>query len=274
MDLLQTNGNQIPRLAMCNFIEDLDELHSFAADYNFDGLDWSFHLDQLPETPVQQSNWVQRLQTLSDLEIRYHCPFDKVDLGHRDPDLAGEAVSVFKKVIRLVSRAQGHYLTLHLGLGHDTTHPFSWDITVANLTHLARFAADRGVRLCLENLAWGWTSKPNLFEKLIRRSGVGMTFDIGHAHACEAVRSQHYEVQDFISPHADRVYNAHIYHTEIPGVGHVPPQQVSDIDSRLELLLKVGCRFWTLEIREKEGLLKTKKIIDSYLEKRQLSRHH
>lgn len=265
MNLRCYQNNHSPTLAMCNFLENLDELSDFAGTYNFSGIDWSFDLKRLPSTPTEESQWLRNLQKLTHLEIRYHCPFNRIDLGHRDCGLAEQAVRLFENVIRLVARAQGRYLTLHLGLGHDTTHLFSWDNTVKNLSYLTRYAADKHIWLCLENLAWGWTSKPNLFEKLIRKSGVGMTFDIGHAHACEAIRSQHYEIRDFVTPHPDRVYNAHIYHTEIPGVGHIPPDRVIDVRDRLDTLMDIGCRFWTLEIREKEGLIKTKRIIDAYL---------
>ncbi|MGD9212855.1 MAG: TIM barrel protein, partial [Desulfobacteraceae bacterium] len=247
-------------------IEDVDELNDFAMTHKFGGIDWSFDLTRLPSTPSEASVWLKNFQKLSHLKIRYHCPFNKVDIGHRDVDLAERAVKIFQRVIRLVAKAQGRYVTLHIGLGHDTTHFFSWDTTVINLTRLVRYGAERGVKLCLENLAWGWTSKPNLFEKLIRKSGAGITFDIGHAHACESVYSLHYDAKDFVTPHDENVYNAHIYHTEIPVIGHVPPQHVNDIRSRLDLLMDIGCRFWTLEIREKEGLIQTKNVIDDYLD--------
>lgn len=265
MNLKHYQDKHLPTLAMCNFLKNLDELSDFAETYKFKGIDWSFDLEKLPSTPAQESDWLRNLQKLTHLEIRYHCPFDKIDIGHRDAALADQAVRLFERVIRLVARAQGRYLTLHLGLGHDTTHFFSWDNTVRNLSRLVHYAADRSVRLCLENLAWGWTSKPNLFEKLIRKSGANITLDIGHAYACEDIRSLHYEVMDFVTPHPDCVHNAHIYHTEIPGVGHVPPDKMLDISSRLDLLMNIGCRFWTLEIREKEGLIKTKRIVDAYL---------
>ena len=264
-DSIYLSQKQLPLLALCNFIEDVDSLRDFALAYGFGGIDWSFDLTRLPDTPAETAKWLRGLRRLSDFEIRFHCPFDRVDLGHQDVDLAQQAVDLFQQVIRLVKEAQGRYLTLHLGLGHDTTHPFSWDATVANLTGLVHYGTERGVTLCLENLAWGWTSKPNLFEKLIRKSGAGVTFDIGHAQACEAIYSLHYDPRDFVVPHPDQVFNAHVYHTEIAPVGHVPPQDIGEIRARLDLLLEVGCPFWTLEIREKKGLIQTKNIIDGYL---------
>ena len=255
----------LPKIVICNFIEDIAELKDFAHEHGFSGIDWSFELETLPKTPTDETKWVNNLFSLNPLEIRYHCPFYKTDLGHTDPEKAKAAAEIFKRIIRLVSRADGKFLSIHIGLGRNSTKPLRWEETIANLRRIVQFGAEHGVKVCLENLAWGWTSKPNLFEKLIRRSGAGVTFDIGHADACESVKSQQYAVEDFVSPHPGRVINAHIYHTEISGVGHMPPDTLEDLEARLQLLQNIGCKWWVIEIREKEGLLKTKKIIDEYL---------
>ncbi len=254
-----------PKIALCNIFSDLSELRTFAHEHAFSGVDWSFDLNTLPETPSEESRWVKELSVLQDLEIRYHCPFYQIDLGHSDPEEAEKARTIFRHIIRLVSKAGGEYLTVHIGLGHDSTEPLSWDATIENLKGLVQFGAEQQVKICLENLAWGWTSRPNLFEKLVRKSGAAVTFDIGHAHACEVVQTQLYDTEDFISPHEGYVLNTHIYHTEIPGLGHVPPQQLEDIESRLDLLQNAGCNWWVIEIKEPEGLLHTKGLIDEYL---------
>ena len=254
-----------PKLVMCNFFSDTEKLRRFAHEYGFSGIDFSFDLEQLPKTPAQESRWVKDISTLGPLEVRYHCPFERIDLGHDDPDKVEEAEAIFRRIIRLISKVGGRYMTIHIGLGHDSTEPLSWETTIDNLRRLVNYGGALRVRVCLENLAWGWTSKPNLFEKLIRRSGANVTLDIGHAYVCESVQSQQYAVEDFVTPHADRVFNAHIYHTEIPGQGHIPPKKREDIQDRLTLLQEIGCEWWVIEIREVEGLLKTKKIVDEYL---------
>lgn len=250
---------------MCNIFSDLDELRHFALDNGFSGIDWSFDLDTLPGTPAEESMWIKRLSALGPLEVRYHCPFHQIDLGHDDPEEAKKAEALFDRIVRLVARAEGKHLTIHIGLGHDSTEPLSWEATIDNLRRLVQYGAYHTVRVCLENLAWGWTSKPHLFEKLIRRSGAAVTFDIGHAHACESVRSHEYAIEDFVTPHADRVFNAHVYHTEIRGVGHIPPDRIEDIEDRLAILQHIGCRWWVAEVREVNGLLQTKKVIDEHL---------
>lgn len=255
----------IPKLAMCNIFSDASKVKNFARAHRFFGIDWSFDLDRLPETPLQESRWAKDQAMLAPLEVRYHCPFYRIDLGHVDPALAEKAESTFRRIIRLVSKVGGRYLSIHIGLGHDSTEPLSWKTSIDNLRRLVQFGAERRITVCLENLAWGWTSKPNIFEKLVRLSGAGVTLDIGHAYVCESVDTQQYAVEDFVTPHDDRVFNTHIYHTEISGRGHIPPKRIEDIEDRLALLREIDCRWWVIEIKEPEGLLKTREIIDEYL---------
>ena len=254
-----------PKIAMCNIFSDVNRLKDFALVHGFSGIDWSFEIATLPETSEQESEWLDSISDLAPLEVRYHCPFYRIDLGHEDPSKARVAEMTFRRIIRLISGVKGKYLTIHIGLGRDSTEPLSWDATTDNLARVVQFGASQGVKVCLENLALGWTGRPDLFEKLVRRSGAAVTFDIGHAHASESVSSHHYAVEDFVSPHPNLVLNAHVYHTEVPGLGHEPPERIEQIESRLELLLDVGCKWWVLEVRDVGSLLTMKKMIDEYL---------
>jgi sugar phosphate isomerase/epimerase len=254
-----------PKLVMCNFLPEIKRLGEFANQYGFSGIDYSLDPKNLPATPTQESGWVKEISALGPLEVRYHCPFERVDLGHDDAAKAIEAEVLFRRIIRLISKAGGRYVTIHIGLGHHSTEPLSWEITIDKLRRLVNYGRTMSVKVCLENLAWGWTSKPNLFEKLIRRSGAGVTLDIGHAHACESVQSQQYAIEDFVSPHADKVCNAHIYHTELPDLGHIGPKKREEIEDRLSLLKNIGCEWWVIEIRKGEELLEARKIVDEYL---------
>lgn len=254
-----------PKLAMCNIFPDVSKLRDFALDHGFSGIDWSFDMATLPDSPDEESEWLNSISALAPLEVRYHCPFSRTDLGHEDPSEAKAAETVFHQIIRLVSGAKGQYLTIHIGLGRDSAEPLSWEATTDNLARVVQFGATHGVRVCLENLASGWTSRPDLFEKLVRRSGAAVTFDIGHAHASESIFSHHYAVEDFVTPHADLVLNAHVYHTEVSGFGHVPPERIEEIEGRLDLLLSIGCRWWVLEVKEAESLILMKKMIAEYL---------
>jgi len=256
-----------PKVVAPNIYTDPKEMKQFAADNGFDGIDWSFDIDRLPETPVDESRWAKRQATMAPFEVRYHCPFLKVDIGHEDFDSQAKAMNIFRRMIRLTSKARRKYLSLHVGLGHNTTKILSWESTIHNLRDLVLFGVSAGVTVCLENLIWGWTSKPNLFEKLVRKSGAGVTFDIGHAFSCEAIESQSFAEKDFVTPHLDKVYNAHIYHKEVAGVGHFPPETIDDISGRLDILKRTPCDWWVLELKNADDLLKTKNIVENYLQR-------
>jgi sugar phosphate isomerase/epimerase len=246
---------------MINLFESPGEVRAFAREQGFDGVEWSFRLNDIPESPAAQSGWVRRIHRLQPLEVRFHCPFYRIDLGHDDPERAGRAAVIFRHIVKLVSKAGGGVLSIHIGLGRDSTEPLSWEATVSNLRDLVQFGARNRVRVSLENLAWGWTSRPNLFEKLVRMSGAGVTLDLGHALVCESVRSGQYAVEDFVTPHPERITGAHVYHEEVEGRGHTSPEQCGDIASRLRLLLETGCDWWTLELHDPERLRQTRDVV-------------
>ena len=259
----------LPKLACCNFISDPKELKAFALDLGFQGIDWSFTPENVPPTPAEESAMVKTIDQLHPLEIRYHCAFRRVDLGNNDEVKASRAFETLSSLCRLVSKLGGKFLTIHIGLGRNTTYRLSWERTVKKLADLVSVANNQGVRLCLENLAWGWTSRPELFEKLVRKSGCAVTLDIGHARVSPSVTTGLYEIEEFVSPHRKRVVNAHIYHTEKDD-NHHPPETVEHLQDRLRLLQTLPrCNWWVLELREKQALVKTLAIVREFLDNRE-----
>ncbi|MDD3579926.1 MAG: TIM barrel protein [Desulfobacca sp.] len=253
-----------PKLACCNFIPNFKELRQFALEYGFAGIDWTFTSPSMPQTRSQLTDLVKGIAGLYPLEVRYHCAFSKTDLGDGDAEEARKARQIFYDVCRLVSKLRGRYLTIHVGLGRDSTIDLSWDSTIIALADLVRFANNIRLRLCLENLAWGWTSRPELFEKLIRKSGCWATLDIGHARVSPSIMSGYYEVEDFVFPQRERFLNAHIYHEENEN-GHIPPKTLADIKDRLHLLSELPlCDWWVLELREEKALLDTLSVVRDF----------
>lgn len=255
---------QRPKIACCNFIAAPHALKEFALTHQFDGVDWSFNQQNIPQSPAEESALVKIIAGLDPLEVRYHCAFTRTDLGDVDAGRAAAAMLVFRRACRLVSKLRGRYLTIHVGLGRNSTNNLSWNRTIEGLTELVHFANGMGVRLCLENLAWGWSSRPELFEKMIRKSGAWATFDIGHAQVSPYVTSQHYELQDFVTPQPDRFLNAHVYHEET-GETHIPATSLAQIETRFELLSQLkNCQWWVLELRREEDLLNTLAVVREY----------
>ena len=253
-----------PKLACCNFMPDVKRLREFALDHGFDGVDWSFTPENLPMTGGEEASLAKAVASLDPLDIRYHCAFKRTDLGDVDEGRAAEAMKVFRHVCRIVSEMGGGVVTIHVGLGRDSTHNLSWDRTITGLSSLVDFANGLGIRLCLENLAWGWTCRPELFERLVRKSESWATLDIGHARVSPSVVTQQYQVEDFVSPHPERFLNAHIYHEE-EGDDHLPPKDVADIQPRLNILRRLAsCDWWVLELREEEPLRRTLQVVREF----------
>jgi sugar phosphate isomerase/epimerase len=253
-----------PKLAVCNFIDDADRLKELAMRHGFDGIDWTFSPADLPVSQAEASSTARVIAGLHPLEVRYHCFLPNSDVGDEDDGARERAIEVFQRVFRLVSKLGGRFATIHVGLGRDSTEGLSWRRTIDGLRELLSFAGGLGVKVCLENLDWGWTARPQLFEKLIRKTGSWATLDIGHARVSESVTSQLYRLEDFTTPHPERFLNAHIYHEETE-TGHSPPARLDQIADRLRLLRKLPlCDWWVLEVREEAGVLQTLEIVRDF----------
>ena len=159
-----------PKLAMCNFVPDVDKLRQTALAHGFSGVDWTFKLEDLPTSDVDESRLIKSISRLQPLEVRYHCAFNGIDLGDADAAKADAATEIFRHACRLISKLDGQFMTVHLGLGRDSSLDLSWERSVQALADLVSYAEDLGIRVCLENLASGWSSRPELFEKLVRKS--------------------------------------------------------------------------------------------------------
>jgi Xylose isomerase-like TIM barrel len=255
----------LPKLACCNFISEPGVLKEFALDHAFEGIDWSFNPVNFPLDPAGESALMKTISGFHPLEIRYHWFWENTDLGDEDPEEAKSAMRILRRVCRLVSKLRGRVLTIHVGLGRDSTEDLSWNRTVHGLTELTSFSNNLGVRLCLENLDWGWTGRPDLYEKLIRKSGCWATLDIGHALVSQSVVTRQYRIEDFVDPQPERFLNAHVYHKQI-GKDHTSPSRVADVADRLTLLTRLPlCDWWTLELKDEASLMQTLDIVRRFL---------
>ncbi len=165
-----------PKPAMCNFIPDVDVLKKAAMAHGFSGVDWTFKPEDLPTNGLDESRLLGKISRLHPLEV--HRAFKGIDFGDADEAGASAAMETHRKVCRMVSRLEDRFMTVHLGLGSRSTGELSWERGIEAMTELVEYADDFGICLCLENPASGWSSPPELFEKLIRKSRAGVTLDI------------------------------------------------------------------------------------------------
>ncbi len=258
-----------PKLACCNFLPEAAKLRELALDLGLEGIDWTLPAAAVSRGPRAEGELARDLRALSPLEVRFHLAFPGVDLGAEDPGEVRQAQGLYREACRLISKVGGRYVTLHLGgLGRESSADLSWPTAVAALSELVQFAHRLGLRLCVENLAWGWSSRPRLYEKLLRLSGAFGTLDVGHAQVSPAVVTGGWRVQDFTIPHPERILQAHVYHEETEA-GHQPPVSLAQMEGRLRLLEGLPlCRWWVLELHEEGALRQTRAVVAEYFQLR------
>jgi hypothetical protein len=126
------------------------------------------------------------------------------------------------------------------------------------------YGEDVGVCVWLENLASGWSSRPERFEKLVRKSKAAVTLDVGRARMSPSVQSRRFDLEDLVTPHLRQVLNAHSDHEERSD-RHTAPESRADLEDRLHLLTCLPCDWWVLELREEKALVETLRVVRELL---------
>ncbi len=249
-----------PTIAICNiFDQDAEKLADYAAIEGFDGIDWSID-PSLPE-----KDFLSRMKSLHGFQVRFHCRFHGNDVAYTD-QRGDDSLSLLMRTVDQVARAGGRHMTVHSGLGNPTGEGIDVERAIENLAVLVAHGRRNGVAVALENLTTPLTNDPLLFRRIVAESDAHVTIDIGHAHAVRNLHDRDDIFGDYVLPNRDRILNAHIYHTELNGFGHVPPGCLSDIHNRLDLLgLAASCDWWVIELMNPSEALRTRDILRSYL---------
>ncbi|MDK2848947.1 MAG: hypothetical protein PWP34_2300 [Desulfuromonadales bacterium] len=250
-----------PTIAMCNiFDQDAERLAVFAERHGFSAIDWSL------DPSLSDREFLSLIKCLGGFQVRYHCRFHGVDVAYSDQ--RGDAsLALLMRTVDQVAAAGGRYMTVHSGLGNPSGEGVDLDRAIANLKVLAAHGRRNGVAVALENLTTPLTNDPLTFQRIVTESDAYVTIDIGHAHAVRDLHPQKEVFGDYVLPHQDKILNAHVYHTEREGYGHVPPERLSDIRDRLDLLgLSESCDWWVVELMNPAELLHTRDLLQNYLE--------
>ncbi len=237
------------------------KLKGFVKNYGVTSIDWSIN----PE--ISENNFIHYMEDLVGFEVRFHGKFQGIDLAYSD--VRGDSCFIaYKKSIDMISKCRGKFLTIHLGLGTCSFMELDYQKAVDNIRRLNDYARERDISLCLENLARGWTSDPDIYREIIEKTGVSITFDIGHAKTkIYPSQNGYFFYKKFLTGFEDRVLNAHIYDYEIPKKGHIPPMDLNAIRSRLDILTNTCCDFWVIELYSPKHIIGVKNLLDIYLNK-------
>jgi sugar phosphate isomerase/epimerase len=249
-----------PTIAMCNiFDQDTERLAKFAAVNGFSGIDWSID----PSLPERE--FLSLMKSLAGFQVRYHCRFHGVDPAYTD-QRGDDSLALLMRTVDQVARAGGRYMTVHSGLGNPSGQGIDAERLIDNLAILSAHGRNNGVAVALENLTTPLTNDPRRFRRIVAESDARVTIDIGHAHAVRHLHPLDDIYGAYVLPNRNRILNAHIYHTELDGYGHVPPDCLSDIYNRLDLLgLAASCDWWVIELMNPVEVLRTRDFLRSYL---------
>jgi sugar phosphate isomerase/epimerase len=246
---------------MCNiFDQDAERLAGFASRNGFSGIDWSID----PSLPERE--FLSRMEILAGFQLRFHCRFHGVDVAYSDRR-GDDSLELLMRTVDQVALAGGRHMTVHTGLGNPCGEGIDLSRAIDNLSLLVAHGRRSGVAVALENLTTPLTNDPLLFRRIVAESRAFVTIDIGHAHAVSGLHPRKEICSEYILPHRDKLLNAHIYHTELEGFGHIPPESLSEISGRLDLLsLAASCDWWVIELMGQEELLRTRDLLLSYID--------
>lgn len=150
----------------------------------------SIDLDQLSREEVETAREVSRQ---AGMEVCVHAPFFELNIAAYCRGVRETSIRYIEKAIALCADLGGEILIVHAG---DYTYDLpkhatrtrgmqiQWDNNIESLKEIYHYAGERGITLCLENLAFDNIDQS--FEDLLEmREAVGeglkFTLDIGHA---------------------------------------------------------------------------------------------
>jgi sugar phosphate isomerase/epimerase len=154
------------------------------------------------------------------VRLQLHAPIADVNLGSLNPRAWELSVRTVEESLQAAPALGIGIVTVHpgnhspLSRGHyDKVH----EATRRALRRLAPLAGDLGLSLLLENMTPSWafeTDSLGLLDDLIQGTGMGITFDLAHAHVAD-------RVDEFLAS-AGRVRNVHVSDNKGRTDDHLP----------------------------------------------------
>lgn len=221
------------------------------------GLDCAFapHPDRLDLLPRQLVSYIQR-----GMSVRHHGYFPGKEIGHAHPGTAEEAMQLHFKAMEAIQGIGDPLMTVHVGL--DRTLPLDNGRVVKNLTRLVRYGKKMGVTISLENLRRGPTADPWILLEWSRRSGAGITLDIGHAVSSQFARRKEISVEEIVDLAAERLMEVHLYESETDR--HWAPRNMDVLGPIVDKLITTDCRWWTIELEDTRDVGNTRQLLANH----------
>jgi sugar phosphate isomerase/epimerase len=194
------------------------------------------------------------------MAVRHHGYFPGEEIGHAHAATAEDAMQLHFKAMEAMQGVGEPLMTVHVGL--DRTLPLNHHRVVKNLTRLSEYGKKIGVAVSLENLRRGPTANPETLLDWARRSGAGITLDIGHAVSSQCVCNKTISVETIIDLAAERLVEVHFYASETDR--HWAPRNMDILGPIADKLITTDCRWWTIELEDTQDVLFTRGLLIDY----------
>jgi len=208
--------------------------------------------DQLDLISLQLRPYIQ-----NGMRVRHHGYFPGEEIGHAHAATAEDAMQLHFKAMEALQGLGEPLMTVHVGL--DRILPLDHRRVVKNLTRLVEYGKKIGVVVSLENLRQGPTANPQILLDWARRSGAGLTLDVGHALSSRCVCNKAISVEKIIDLVAARLVEVHVYESETDR--HWAPSNMDILGPIVDRLIATHCRWWTIELEDTQDVLRTRQLL-------------
>jgi sugar phosphate isomerase/epimerase len=197
------------------------------------------------------------------MAVRHHGYFPGKEIGHAHAAAAEDAMQLHFKAMETLQGLGEPLMTVHVGL--DRTLPLDHHRVVKNLSRLVDHGKRIGFTVSLENLRRGPTANPQTLLDWARRSGAGITLDVGHAVSSRCVGNKTITVEKIIDLVAERLMEVHFYESETDH--HWAPQNMDLLGPIVDKLITTDCRWWTIELEDTDDVLFTQRLLIDHFRK-------
>ena len=226
----------------------ISEIEKLIKNSNAKYIEWDTNFIPLP---IYQD----RINFLNSPKVnfRFHMPYTSIEIAHKNNDIREYSLNLIKEYIKIISNYDCNTIILHIGCNEKFVNR---DLGLLCLKNLAKFAKNKGIRICVENQYLGLSSKINFLEECINIDNIYLAFDIGHAKKMCFYQENYLE--KFILLH-EKIIHLHVYKEEDKYFNHIAIKNKNEINK--ELLSFFSHHWWTMEIDNFENQINQMKLL-------------